>query len=65
MGPVMTLLTALLIATAVLSSLAARPIPRFLLNASQSVPIDLYRLQPTDHLFVTALVALHSTVVLS
>ena len=57
-GRVMTLLTALLAATAVLSSIAARPVPRFLWNASKSVPIGLYRLQPTDRLFVTELVAI-------
>ena len=57
-GRVMTLLTALLAATAVLSSIAARPVPRFLWNASESVPIGLYRLQPTDRLFVTELVAI-------
>jgi conjugative transfer signal peptidase TraF len=57
-GRVMTLLTALLAATAVLSSIAGRPVPRFLWNASESVPIGLYRLQPTDQLFVTELVAI-------
>ena len=57
-GRVMTLLTALLAATALLSSIAARPGPRFLWNASKSVPIGLYRLQPTDRLFVTELVAI-------
>lgn len=57
-GRVMTVLTALLAATAMLSSIAARPVPRFLWNASKSVPIGLYRLQPTDQLFVTELVAI-------
>ena len=57
-GRVMTLLTALLAATAVLSSIAARPVPRLLWNASESVPIGLYRLQPTHRLFVTELVAI-------
>ena len=57
-GRVMTVLTALLAATALLSSIAARPGPRFLWNASESVPIGLYRLQPTDQLFVTELVAI-------
>ena len=47
-GRVMTLLTALLAAAAVLSSIAARPVTRFLWNASESVPIGLYRLQPTE-----------------
>ena len=57
-GRVMTLLTALLAATAVLSSIAAKPVTRLLWNASESVPIGLYRLQPTDRLFVTELVAI-------
>ena len=56
-GRVMTLLTTLLAATAVLSSIAARPVPRFLWNASESVPIGLYRLHPTGGLAVTDLVA--------
>jgi type IV secretory pathway protease TraF len=54
----MTLLTALLAATALLSLITARPVPRFLWNASESVPIGLYRLQPTDQSFVTELVAI-------
>jgi len=53
----MTLLTTLLAATAVLSSIAARPVPRFLWNASESVPIGLYRLRPTGGLATTDLVA--------
>ena len=56
-GRVMTLLTTLLAATAVLSSIAARPVPRFLWNASESVPIGLYRLRPAGNLAVTDLVA--------
>ncbi len=56
-GRVVTLLTTLLAATAVLSSIAARPVPRFLWNASESVPIGLYRLRPVGHLAVTDLVA--------
>ena len=56
-GRVMTLLTTLLAATAVLSSIAARPVPRFLWNASESVPIGLYRLRPTGGLATTDLVA--------
>ena len=55
---VMTPLTGLLAATALLSLIAAKPVPRFLWNASESVPIGLYRLQPTDRLFVTELVAI-------
>lgn len=55
-GRVMTLLTALLAATAVLSSIAARPVPRLLWNASESVPVGLYRLHPADGLAVSDLV---------
>ena len=56
-GRLVTLLTTLLAATAVLSSIAARPVPRFLWNASESVPIGLYRLRPTGGLAATDLVA--------
>jgi len=56
-GRAMTLLTALAAATAVLSSIPARPVPRFLWNASESVPIGLYRLHPAGGLAVTDLVA--------
>jgi conjugative transfer signal peptidase TraF len=56
-GRLVTLLTTLLAATAVLSSIAARPVPRFLWNASESVPIGLYRLRPAGNLAVTDLVA--------
>ena len=56
-GRVLTFLTTLVAATAVLSTLAARPVPRFLWNASESVPIGLYRLSPAGGLAVTDLVA--------
>jgi conjugative transfer signal peptidase TraF len=56
-GRVVTLLTTLVAATAVLSAIAARPVPRFLWNASESVPIGLYRLRPAGGLAVTDLVA--------
>ena len=56
-GRVMTLLTTLVAATAVLSSIAARPVPRLLWNASESAPIGLYRLHPASRLAVTDLVA--------
>ncbi len=56
-GRAVTLLTTLVAATAVLSSIAARPVPRFLWNASESVPIGLYRLHPAGGLAVTDLVA--------
>ena len=57
-GRVVTLLTTLVAATAVLSSIGARPVPRLLWNASESVPIGLYLIQPTGRLFVTELVAI-------
>ena len=56
-GHVVTLLTTLVAATAVLSSIGARPVPRFLWNASESVPIGLYRLHQAGGLAVTDLVA--------
>jgi conjugative transfer signal peptidase TraF len=56
-GRAVTLLTTLVAATGVLSSIAARPVPRFLWNASESVPIGLYRLHPAGGLAVTDLVA--------
>jgi conjugative transfer signal peptidase TraF len=56
-GRVVTLLTTLVAATTVLSSITARPVPRFLWNASESVPIGLYRLHPAGGLAVTDLVA--------
>jgi type IV secretory pathway protease TraF len=43
--------TGLLVAT-----LGPKPVPRFVWNASESVPIGLYRLQPADRLIVTDLV---------
>ena len=47
--------------TAAVAALAAatigeKPIPRFVWNASESVPIGLYRVQPADQLIVTDLV---------
>jgi conjugative transfer signal peptidase TraF len=56
-GRVVTLLTTLGAAAVLLSTIAARPIPRYLWNASQSVPIGLYELQPNGRLAVTRLVA--------
>ena len=56
-GRATILLTALLAATAVLSSIARNRAP-VSWNASESVPIGLYLLQPTDRLFVTELVAI-------
>lgn len=55
-GRVVTLLTTLAAATVGLSSIGERPVPRYLWNASQSVPIGLYRLRPIGRLVVTELV---------
>ena len=51
-----TLLTTLGSTVALLSTVGAMPKP-YVWNASPSVPIGLYRLQPTGNLFVTELVA--------
>jgi conjugative transfer signal peptidase TraF len=56
-GRMATLLTTLAAATVVLSTIGVRPVPRFLWNASESVPIGLYRLRPAGNLAVTDLVA--------
>lgn len=56
-GRMATVLTTLAAAAVVLSTIGVRPVPRFLWNASESVPVGLYRLQPTGRLFVTELVA--------
>jgi conjugative transfer signal peptidase TraF len=40
-----------------LSAIAAKPTKYYVWNASGSVPVGLYRLQPTGNLFVTQLVA--------
>ena len=41
----------------VLSTIGAKPITHYIWNASESVPIGLYRVRPTGRLFVTELVA--------
>lgn len=51
-----TLLTTLGAAVALLSTVGAKS-AHYIWNASPSVPIGLYRLQPTGNLFVTELVA--------
>ena len=56
-GRVATLLTTLGAATVLLSTIAAKPVPRYLWNASRSAPIGLYELQPNGRLAVTRLVA--------
>ena len=52
-----TLLTTLGATVALLSTVGAKSAP-YIWNASASVPIGLYRVQPTGNLFVTELVAL-------
>ena len=52
-----TLLTTLGVTVALLSTVGAKS-THFIWNASPSVPIGLYRLQPTGNLFVTELVAI-------
>ena len=43
-----------------LSTIATMPVKRYIWNASGSVPVGLYRLQPTGNLSVTQLVAVQS-----
>jgi conjugative transfer signal peptidase TraF len=52
-----TLLFTVGAAALVLSTIAARPAKRYVWNASGSVPVGLYRLQPTGDLSVTQVVA--------
>ena len=47
---VATLFTTLGAAAVLLSTIAAKPVPRYLWNASRSAPIGLYELQPTADL---------------
>ena len=54
----LTLLTTLGAATIVLSTIGEKPTPRYLWNASESVPIGLYWLRPTGRLAVAELVAI-------
>jgi conjugative transfer signal peptidase TraF len=56
-GRATTLLLTAGAAALVLSTIAARPAKRYVWNASGSVPVGLYRLQPTGDLSVTQLVA--------
>ena len=51
------LLTALAATLLVAWTIAAERAPRYIWNASASVPIGLYRLRPTGRLFTTELVA--------
>jgi conjugative transfer signal peptidase TraF len=54
---VVTFLMALGIPIAALSTIAAKPATQYLWNASESVPIGLYRLRAASKLVVTELVA--------
>jgi type IV secretory pathway protease TraF len=56
-GRATTLLVMLGVTALALSAIAAKPTKYFVWNASGSVPVGLYRLQPTGSLFVTQLVA--------
>jgi len=56
-GRATTILFTIGAAALVLSTIAAMPAKRYIWNASGSVPVGLYRLQPTGNLFVSQLVA--------
>jgi conjugative transfer signal peptidase TraF len=56
-GRATTLLLTAGAAALALSTIVARPAKRYVWNASGSVPVGLYRLQPTGNLFVMQLVA--------
>ena len=56
-GRVAILLTTLAATLLVACTIAAERAPRYIWNASASVPIGLYRLRPTGQLFATELVA--------
>ena len=51
-----TLLAMAAAVTVVTSTMGAKPVPRFVWNASESVPIGLYSVQPAGKHFVTNLV---------
>jgi conjugative transfer signal peptidase TraF len=52
-------LAAMLLGIAVLvAPIVAEPVPLYVWNASESVPLGLYRLRPADRLFVAELVAI-------
>ena len=56
-NPVTTLFTTVAAAAMLLSTIVAQPPTHYIWNASESVPIGLYLMQPTGRLFVTELVA--------
>ena len=58
MSRVATLLTTLGAAALVMFTMGTKPAAHYIWNASESMPIGLYRLQPTGRLFVTELVAI-------
>jgi len=55
-GRCLTLITMASAAVMVMSTIGARPTPRFVWNASESVPIGLYHVRPAGKLIVTDLV---------
>jgi conjugative transfer signal peptidase TraF len=57
-GRLTTLLTMMGAAALLLSTVGAKPTPRCIWNASESVPIGFYRLRTADKLAVTDLVAI-------
>ena len=59
-----TIFTAI-VATGLLLSTIGRTTPRYIWNASNSVPIGLYRVQPATQLTVTELVAVQPPVLLA
>jgi conjugative transfer signal peptidase TraF len=59
-GRLATLSTTLGAAVVVVSTIATKPVPRYIWNASRSVPIGLYRLHPTGRVAVRQLVAVQS-----
>lgn len=56
-GRMAIILAALAVTSLVLPTIGVKPVPHYLWNASESVPIGLYRLRPTGRLAVTDLVA--------
>jgi conjugative transfer signal peptidase TraF len=59
-GRLATFFSTLGAAVLVVSTIAAKPTALYIWNASESVPIGLYRLHPTGRLSVTQLVAVQS-----
>jgi len=59
-GRLAALSTTLGAAVVVVSTIATKPVPRYIWNASGSVPIGLYRLHPTGRVAVSQLVAVQS-----